>query len=398
MPPVPNSYRAVYIRPRNDFENFAAAEKLAATEICPQISPRLFNLPLVAVIVNAEGAPIWMPTLFLADTALGSRTLTGDTVRTYAEALLPWLAYLDSYNLSVNDVTEETIGIYRANLSHAVKGDSDVPYASATVNQRVVVPAIFHEWGQRRGAMPSPLGKYLCTADPEIAWHLFRGRRIYRTSRLPRIATPRIIKRLPISLSEEQIRCLFAVAPMPYRLMLKWSVVCGLRRFEICDLRISDLPKPEQIDNSSDRMLPIRMKRKGGREVDIYTPSTLIEETNWFVLTQRGVPAPGCESAVFLNSRGGRISRQIFSRVFQRCAVEIGVRANLHHLRHTFACHVLRFLEKRVDKGEQINSLKTLQVLLGHANIETTEVYLMAYEISGGDVIAALDFLYGASI
>lgn len=72
--------------------------------------------------------------------------------------------------------------------------------------------------------------------------------------------------------------------------------------------------------------------------------------------------------------------------------------APLHHLRHTFAVHVLRILESKANDGEELNSIKALQILLGHARIETSEIYLKAYQISGGATIAALDFLYGATL
>ncbi|RAR67094.1 site-specific recombinase XerD [Paraburkholderia unamae] len=416
MKPGPNKYRIVYIHPRKDFEGVKSAVKaisdcyedirrLDSDSSLPDedfalidFQPRLFELPLIAVIVDNSGRIVLLPTLFLADTALASRSVTGDTVRTYAEALLPWLKYVDDSAITLHDVTEETIGVYRAKVSHEKIAGSDSKYASATVNQRVVVPAIFHEWGQRRNTMPSSLGKYLCTADPNNRWHPLSRNSRHRFSRLQRIATPRVIKKLPVSLGEEEIRRLFAITPMPYKLMLKWSVACGFRRFEICDLRISDLPTPEQIESQSAGMMQLIMLRKGGKEVNVYVPSTLLEETNWFVLTERRVAQSGHENALFLNAHGRRMSRQTFTRAFKKSAKIIGSRATLHHLRHTFAVHVLKFLERRVNDGVQLNSLKVLQILLSHSNVVTTEIYLQAYEISGGDAIAALDFLYGATL
>lgn len=283
MKSAPNMYRVVYIHPRKDFaevESIVEAidkyyeevreldpgSSLTDEHFAPiDFHPRLFELPSIAVVVDNNGRIVLLPTLFLADTALASRSVTGDTVRTYAEALLPWLKYVDDSAITLNDVAEETIGVYRAKVSHEKKAGSDSQYASVTVNQRVVVPAIFHEWGQRRNTMLSSLGKYLCTADPDSRWRAFSWTPRHRFSRLQRIATPRVIKRLPVSLSEEEIRRLFAITPMPYKLMLKWSVACGFRRFEICDLRISDLPTPEQIESQSAGMMQLTMLRKRGQ-------------------------------------------------------------------------------------------------------------------------------------
>ena len=78
-------------------------------------------------------------------------------------------------------------------------------------------------------------------------------------------------------------------------------------------------------------------------------------------------------------------------------AAEIGSRATLHHLRHTFAAHVLNFLESHKSEHSENNTLKTVQVLLGHSHIETTEIYLRALDITNPTVVAALDHLYGGN-
>lgn len=350
---------------------------------------------MVAIIVDDEGAPVWEPTLFLAETALNSRSIMGDTVRTYAEALLPWLRYLNGRDQIFSRVTEETLGEYRAKISHAVQKETRRKYASATINQRVVVPAIFHEWGQRRGIMPSPLGAYLDRNQTTP----FRNIAIQRRRPLPRIRTPRVIRRLPTALSIEQLRRLMSVTPMPYRLMLRWCLATGMRRLEVSNLRLSDLPTPEQIALCSDGMLRIQILRKGSREHTVHVPASLLEETNWFVLTDRIKPAaPSHNDMLFINRRGSPILRPTMSRCFRKSANAIGSQATLHHLRHTFAVQVLGILERRQAEGEELNSIKTLQVLLGHASVESTEIYLQAMQTSGNAVNEALEYLYGAAI
>lgn len=97
-----------------------------------------------------------------------------------------------------------------------------------------------------------------------------------------------------------------------------------------------------------------------------------------------------------MSRRGVPYSRGALSKEFRRCAVEVGISANLHHLRHTYAVHMLAFLDARPSKdGWSANSLKTLQVLLGHASAETTAIYLQAVQIPGEGVMNALGFLYG---
>ncbi|MFP6557131.1 site-specific integrase [Paraburkholderia sp. B3] len=189
-----------FFRPQLEFDSWPAVFKHAGLAEPIEWEPRLFALPLVAVVVDGTGVPVWMPTLFLADTALASRSVTGDTVRTYAGALLVWLQHLEARKMSLTDVTEETIGVYRAELS-SQKNGTHRRYASATINQRVTVAVAFHEWGHRRNLMPSPLGKYLCSADPNSPWRAAGRGRNPRGVRLPRIGLLRVIKRLPVVLS-----------------------------------------------------------------------------------------------------------------------------------------------------------------------------------------------------
>jgi site-specific recombinase XerD len=219
-----------------------------------------------------------------------------------------------------------------------------------------------------------------------------------RRSPYPTVATPRVIRRLPTALSIEQIRRVFLITPMPYRLMLRWCLATGMRRLEVANLLLSDLPTPEQIAQSDDNLMRISILRKGSRELTVHVPVSLIEETQWFVLCDRKKAKFTDDQHVFLNKSGRPISRQSITREFRKTADAIGTDATLHHLRHTFAVHVLGILEQRNSEGEALNSIKTLQVMLGHASLESTEIYLQAMQTSSDAVMEALDFLYGASL
>ena len=132
----------------------------------------------------------------------------------------------------------------------------------------------------------------------------------------------------------------------------------------------------------------------------MYVPVSLIEETQWYVLTERSTPLPQFQDHIFIGHHGKSIARQSFSREFRRCADMIGSEATLHHLRHTFAINVLQYLNRlSADKPEEArNNLKTLQVLMGHADVRTTELYLEAMEVTSPAVVSALDYLYGEAI
>lgn len=142
----------------------------------------------------------------------------------------------------------------------------------------------------------------------------------------------------------------------------------------------------------------VDVRRKGGKTMTVAVPSRLVEETNWYVAIERPKIVDSENSHVFIGDRGRPISRQNLSKVFRKCADAIGSTATLHHLRHTFAVSVLHSLNHYEGDGQPMNSIKCLQVLLGHASIETTQIYLQALSMSSDAVREALDYLYGGTI
>jgi integrase len=387
-----NDFRVVLIDPHIGGNTELLAELVPEIEDSADLPRNLCDLPLLAIIEDPSGLPSWEATLFLGEVALRSRSIQGDTVRTYAEALLPWLRYLRGKRVALEEVDEETHGLYRAKISNARTSNGE-PYASATINLRVVVPELLHLWGERRGVFSSPLGAYLLESNfaHGTIWG-GHGRFLRAVRTRPRT---RVIKRLPVSLSEEEIRRIVCLAPMPYRLMWKWSVATGLRRFEVCTLRKTILPTPEQIALNSGGLVSLPILRKGSRELSVYAPTALVEETNWYGLMERPSPKdPRNAGLTFLSDAGNPISRQTLSREFRAIADRIGSKATLHHLRHTFAITIYASLERYRLSGEEINPLKTLQILLGHAHSETSEIYTRAASIASEAVMKALDSLF----
>jgi len=385
--------RIVHIRSRNEFRSGAELIELGSGQAGEEL--HLTGLPLVSVILDRD-LPVGIPNDFLTHVALRSRSATGDTVRTYAEGLVSWLKFLKERGQYIEDATEERLALFRNNLANQTARDGRRKYASATVNIRVAVVEAFYFWGQQRRVLCTSLGDFLCTRNAEGrarvrgSW----GRR--RSADSLRIAT---MERMPRVLSHEEISRLFLVVRPPFDLMFRWALATGLRRFEVCALKRSLLPPAQQIAARGMDLVPVDMTRKGGKCTTVQAPAALVEETLWYCLDRRPSPAASEYSDyVFLSRLGIPYSRGSITREFRRCADLIGTDATLHHLRHTFATLTLAMLESMEARGRPMNSIKTLQVLLGHSNVTTTEVYLRALDVSSENVREALDFLYGATL
>ncbi|VWC37119.1 Tyrosine recombinase XerC [Burkholderia aenigmatica] len=372
-------FRLVSLRP-NVYGTWRELCNAAGVTAFEHVLCRYSPLPTLRAVVDSFGIPVWAPTLFLARCAITSRGVTDDTARTYGESLLSWLRYVSAVGLTLDEASEELLQLFRAELCHS-RGYGRNSTSTATANLRVAVVIQFHKWCQNNG-YPSPLGAYLLSPNA-------CGRRL----------SPRVVRRHPRLLGPDELRGLFSLVRHPYKLAFRWALVTGLRRFELAILRCSALPRPETLPFQEDGLAKVQISRKGGRELTVYVPTSLIEETQWYVITDRYEPDPGFEDYVFLGQNGRPLSRRSLSGEFRRCATLIGTDATLHHLRHTYAVNVLRFLDRiSVGQiGEARNSLKTLQVLMGHAHSETTELYLRAMDVTNNAVVSALEYLYGAS-
>ncbi|MFL9914120.1 tyrosine-type recombinase/integrase [Paraburkholderia fungorum] len=388
--------RIVLIRPREEFESFKRVWRSLLGECIADFEPRYFDVPLLAILVDAGGTPVWIPTLYLAHCALRGRSATGDTVRTYAEALQVWMLHMERSNWSFDEVTEDDFAAFRNQLVHRARATNGRRYATSTANHRISVVCNFYLWGEKCGLISSKFGQYLEARErSRRGFSRLRNRQFECPTKS---LAPAVVQRLPRLLSREELHLLFREARGTYKLAFKWALVTGLRRFEICNLTVGQLPSPESLAMSRDRLFPINILRKGSRDITAYVPISLIEETRWYILTERKTPKSEDERRIFVGVRGDPISKNALSKEFRRCANKIGSDATLHHLRHTFAINVLETLERRAQSGDPLNSMKTLQILLGHASLESTEIYLRAMDVSNESVMQALDHLYGATL
>jgi integrase/recombinase XerD len=176
---------------------------------------------------------------------------------------------------------------------------------------------------------------------------------------------PRRQRRLPGVLRVAEIERLVA-APDPEsalgqrdRALLELTYAAGLRASEACDLR------PEALDHAAQL---VRVLGKGARERLVPVGEAALQAVSRWRAEGRPRLLRGRQaSTLFVNARGGRLSRMGFWKILRRQARAAGIRTHLspHTLRHSFATHLL---EGGAD-------LRVVQELLGHADIGTTQIY-----------------------
>ena len=196
-------------------------------------------------------------------------------------------------------------------------------------------------------------------------------RYLVREERIPKspadlIAVPKAPDRLPDVLSIDQVTRLLSQPcgdkPTDVRncALLEVLYGCGLRASEACGLNLGDVALDEGY---------LRVVGKGGKDRVSPISGAAARALSRYLETAR----PELESArgksqgaVFLNARGGRITRQSVHKIVARAGLAIGIE-NLHPhtLRHSFATHLL---EGGAD-------LRAIQEMLGHSDISTTQIY-----------------------
>jgi integrase/recombinase XerD len=182
------------------------------------------------------------------------------------------------------------------------------------------------------------------------------------------LASPKVGKMLPKPLSVQEIDELLEQPSRRNtpeakrdRAMLELMYATGLRVTELVSLDVTDV----QLEGEKPY---VRLVGKGNRERQIPLLDQPVQELNDYIRFARPrLVGERDETALFVNRRGERLTRQGFWLILKGYALEAGIRGRVtpHTLRHSFATHMLR-------GGMDIHKV---QELLGHANISTTQVY-----------------------
>ncbi|HEY8018318.1 MAG TPA: site-specific tyrosine recombinase XerD [Actinomycetota bacterium] len=273
------------------------------------------------------------------------RGLSGHTLAAYRRDLRRYVGFLEHRGITdPGQVDESSIRSYVASVSASTHGDDERPYRATSVARMLSSVRSFHRFLLRDG---------ITARDPATG-----------------VAQPKLPRQLPHPLTVDETRRLLeapdAATPtgLRDRAILELLYGAGLRISELTALDVDDLDLEEGA---------VRVLGKGGKEREVPLGRFAREAVDAYLT--RGRPAlasAGSRAALFLNARGGRLTRQSGNRLLAIHVRTAGIESRVtpHSLRHSFATHLL-------EGGADV---RVVQELLGHASVATTQIYTLVTE------------------
>ena len=265
------------------------------------------------------------------------RGLSRHTIDAYRSDVTQHLEFLAARGVDPFDAGRADLQAWLDQLAGGSPGR--LPAAGATLRRKLACLRTFYKWLRR---------EEMIEADP--------ARELVAPSRQ---------RTLPTVLTRDEISRLLAHPPgseplaLRDRALLETIYACGLRASEAVGLDVGRVDLDGGI---------VRTIGKGNKERIVPLGSMAAEAlSDWLKKGRSHLVSEQSGAAVFLNARGGRLSRQALHATVRRSAREAGISGEItpHTLRHTFATHML-------SGG---CDLRALQEMLGHADIATTQMY-----------------------
>lgn len=274
------------------------------------------------------------------------RGLAANTLTSYRRDLRRYQEYLAEVGIQdLAAVSEGTVAGFLVRLREG--GGEHPPLSSTSAARTVVAVRGFHKFAVADG---------LAASDPASG-----------------VKPPAAAKRLPKALPLADVEAILEAAGAPGttlalrdRALLEVLYGTGARISEAVGLDVDDVDWGESgVDGT------VLLRGKGGKERIVPVGSYAREAVEAYLVRGRPelVAAGRGTPGLFLNARGGRLSRQSAWAVLVRAAERAGVTRDVspHTLRHSFATHLL-------DGGADV---RVVQELLGHASVTTTQVYTL---------------------
>ena len=265
------------------------------------------------------------------------RGVSEHTLSNYDRDLRRYIGWLAAAGITdLAEVTPQHLEAYVADLRRGVDGAR--PLAASSAARALVVARGLHRFGVAEGVLPADV-----TAEVPVA----------STS-----------ETLPDTLSVEEVAALLDACPtetasgLRDKALLEALYATGARVSEVLALSVDDV---------ADAAGVIAVTGKGNKQRLVPLGSHAQAAIDAYLVRGRPALAKGKSHALFLNARGGQLSRQSAWAAIKAAAGRAGIDKEVspHTLRHSFATHLL-------EGGADV---RTVQELLGHSSVTTTQIY-----------------------
>jgi len=261
-------------------------------------------------------------------------------------------------------LSNNTISSYRRDLEGFIRESeiSDLTKVSPHELERYIAAA------RLRGLAESSIARGVVSIRNAV---LFTCNEARARNLIKDVKPPRVKTRLPKALSIAEVAALIAATkstenPGAFRetAIVELLYGTGARISEIVALNITDVRKLDdgQVSN-------LRLSGKGGKDRVVPLGSFARAALDQYLVRARPALVAKNREALFLNDRGGRLSRQTMWKIVSEAAqrAQITTEVSPHSLRHSYATHLL-------DGGADV---RVVQELLGHASVTTTQIYTL---------------------
>lgn len=265
------------------------------------------------------------------------RGVSEHTLSNYDRDLRRYVGWLAAAGIAdLAEVTPQHLEAYVADLRRGVDGAR--PLAASSAARALVVARGLHRFGVAEGVLPADVAAEVPVASTS--------------------------ETLPDTLSVEEVAALLDACPtetasgLRDKALLEALYATGARVSEVLALSVDDV---------ADAAGVIAVTGKGNKQRLVPLGSHAQAAIDAYLVRGRPVLAKGKSHALFLNARGGQLSRQSAWAAIKAAAGRAGIDKEVspHTLRHSFATHLL-------EGGADV---RTVQELLGHSSVTTTQIY-----------------------
>ena len=289
--------------------------------------------------------------------AMAERTLSGMSGRRGALRALSvrWAdSLLAQRGLSTNTVKAYTQDVDDFFLFLGALGESGAPLEERTI-------FLYLAWLRSRGCTGRTLARRLASLRSFFLFAQEEGVLTHNPAEL--MENPKLPRRLPEVLSREEMERVLSApragekSGVRDRCMLELLYACGVRVSELCGLAVGDVDRQRGL---------IRVWGKGAKERLVPLHGLMLGLLEQYTAHWRPLFHPAGD-ALFVNRSGRALTRQYVWKMVKNYVAQAGICRNVspHTFRHSFATHLL---EGGAD-------LRSVQTLLGHADISATEIY-----------------------